>query len=168
FLDLADVLQGAAIPSAPVLAVFDNDMDEQAHKGPEQFPGLVGPFVLRLKRAIGRLHDSGVEAVHLVTDHGFLFLPPALVETLGQPEVPAAQAYYRGARWAALKPGAPTTEVMRWPLPLAPQAVDLGIPRGARTLQKAAEAFPGLVVRTDLLRRLRSAYSVPIFVIEFL
>src|SRR5918911_781805 len=34
--------------------------------------------------------------------------------------------------------------------------------------QKAAEAFPGLVVRKDLLRRLRSAYSVPIFVIEFL
>jgi hypothetical protein len=34
--------------------------------------------------------------------------------------------------------------------------------------QKAAAAFPGLVVRKDLLRRLRSAYSVPIFVIEFL
>ncbi|MCL4534920.1 MAG: protease Lon-related BREX system protein BrxL [Chloroflexi bacterium] len=34
--------------------------------------------------------------------------------------------------------------------------------------EKAAEAFPGLVVRKDLVRRLRSAYSVPIFVIEFL
>jgi ATP-dependent Lon protease len=33
---------------------------------------------------------------------------------------------------------------------------------------KANEAFPGLVVRKDLLRRLRSAYSVPTFVIEFL
>ncbi len=33
---------------------------------------------------------------------------------------------------------------------------------------KAAEAFPGLVVRKDLLRRLRSAYSVPVFVVEFL
>jgi ATP-dependent Lon protease len=34
--------------------------------------------------------------------------------------------------------------------------------------QKATEAFPGLVVRKDLLRVLRSAYGVPIFVIEFL
>ena len=34
--------------------------------------------------------------------------------------------------------------------------------------QKAAEAFPGLVVRKDLLRRLRSAYPVPVFVVEFL
>ena len=34
--------------------------------------------------------------------------------------------------------------------------------------EKATGAFPGLVVRKDLLRRLRSAYSVPMFVIEFL
>src|ERR671937_198040 len=34
--------------------------------------------------------------------------------------------------------------------------------------EKANAAFPGLVVRKDLLRRLRSAYSVPTFVIEFL
>ena len=33
---------------------------------------------------------------------------------------------------------------------------------------KSAEQFPGLVVRKDLLRRVRSAYSVPMFVIEFL
>jgi len=34
--------------------------------------------------------------------------------------------------------------------------------------QKAADNFPGLVVRKDLLRRMRSAFSVPMFVIEFL
>ncbi len=34
--------------------------------------------------------------------------------------------------------------------------------------RKVTEAFPGLVVRKDLLRVLRSAYGVPIFVIEFL
>ena len=34
--------------------------------------------------------------------------------------------------------------------------------------EKAASAFPGLVVRKDLLRRLRAAYSVPAFVVEFL
>lgn len=32
----------------------------------------------------------------------------------------------------------------------------------------ASEAFPGLVVRKDLLRLVRSGYSVPMFVIEFL
>lgn len=32
----------------------------------------------------------------------------------------------------------------------------------------ANEAFPGLVVRKDLLRRMRNAFSVPAFVIEFL
>ena len=32
----------------------------------------------------------------------------------------------------------------------------------------ATETFPGLVVRKDLLRRMRSAFSVPAFVIEFL
>ena len=34
--------------------------------------------------------------------------------------------------------------------------------------ERATAAFPGLLVRKDLLRRLRSAYSVPMFVIEFL
>src|SRR3990172_8975360 len=34
--------------------------------------------------------------------------------------------------------------------------------------EKANAAFPGLVVRKDLVRQLRSAYSVPMFVIEFL
>jgi hypothetical protein len=34
--------------------------------------------------------------------------------------------------------------------------------------QLANEVFPGIVVRKDLLRRMRSAFSVPAFVIEFL
>ncbi len=34
--------------------------------------------------------------------------------------------------------------------------------------EKANSSFPGLVVRKDLVRRLRSAYGVPIFVIEYL
>ena len=32
----------------------------------------------------------------------------------------------------------------------------------------ASEAFPGLVVRKDLLRRMRNSFGVPAFVIEFL
>src|ERR1035441_4266856 len=34
--------------------------------------------------------------------------------------------------------------------------------------QIANEVFPGLVVRKDLLRRMRNAFGVPAFVIEFL
>src|SRR6476659_6043590 len=34
--------------------------------------------------------------------------------------------------------------------------------------QTANEVFPGIVVRKDLLRRMRSAFGVPAFVIEFL
>ena len=34
--------------------------------------------------------------------------------------------------------------------------------------EKAARLFPGLVVRKDLLRRMRNSFSVPMFVIEFL
>ena len=34
--------------------------------------------------------------------------------------------------------------------------------------EKVNKAFPGLMVRKDLVRRLRSAYGVPIFVIEYL
>src|ERR1039458_9257879 len=34
--------------------------------------------------------------------------------------------------------------------------------------QTANEAFPGMVVRKDLLRRMRSAFGLPAFVIEFL
>ena len=34
--------------------------------------------------------------------------------------------------------------------------------------EKVSKAFPGLMVRKDLVRRLRSAYGVPIFVIEYL
>jgi len=46
------------------------------------------------------------------------------------------------------------------------------MPNGHITLDDldhlATEAFPGLVVRNDLLRRMRSSFGVPAFVIEFL
>jgi ATP-dependent Lon protease len=46
------------------------------------------------------------------------------------------------------------------------------MPNGPITLDDldhlATEAFPGLVVRKDLLRRMRSSFGVPAFVIEFL
>ena len=95
-----------------------------------------------LRRAILLLHEAGVEEVHVVTDHGFLMLPPELVDGLGRPELLPAQALHKDARWAALKPDAPVQDVLRLPLPLAPE-ISLGFPRGVRTLMKAEPYLHG-------------------------
>ncbi len=136
FMDLEALLKGVKVPSTPLVVVLDNGIDEQGHKGTEQLPGLAAAFIRNLRRAVEALHQAGVESVHVVTDHGFLLLPPEAVDALGRPEVLPAQARYKHQRWAALKPGAPVTDVMRLPTPLAPDVL-LGIPRGVRTLEKA-------------------------------
>jgi hypothetical protein len=137
FLDLEALLQRQPVPESPLVVVFDNTIDEQGHKGTEQLPLLAEQFADDLRRAILLLHEAGVEEVHVVTDHGFLMLPPELVDGLGRPELLPAQALHKDARWAALKPGAPVQDLLRLPLPLAPEAATLGFPRGVRTLVKA-------------------------------
>src|SRR5205823_1357216 len=72
FLDLESLLKGPDVPPAPLLVVFDNSLDEQGHKGAEQLPLVADELVRDLRRAIDRLHRSGVETIHVVTDHGFL------------------------------------------------------------------------------------------------
>ena len=81
----------------------------------------------------------GVSEVHVVTDHGFLLLPPQEVDALGRPDLPR-QTERREPRWAALKPDAPVDEVFLLPCPLDPHGPRLGFPRGVRTLQ-AAEPY---------------------------
>ncbi|MCC7107428.1 MAG: PglZ domain-containing protein, partial [Chloroflexi bacterium] len=142
FIELGSLLRDGPMPSAPLVVVFDNALDEQGHKGTEQLPLVADQLVVGLRRAIERLHEAGVETVHLVTDHGFLLLPPAAVDDLGTPQVLPAQALYKHARWAALKPDAPNGEVIRLPLPLAP-TICLGLPRGVRTLVKAEPFLHG-------------------------
>jgi hypothetical protein len=142
FIDLEALLKGGKVPGTPVVVVLDNGIDEQGHKGTQQLPALVETFTRNLRRAIGALHQAGVESVHVVTDHGFLLLPPEAVDALGRPEVLPAQARYKHQRWAALKPDAPVADVMRLPAPLAPDVV-LGIPRGVRTLEKAEPYLHG-------------------------
>jgi len=80
--------------------------------------------------------------VQVVTDHGFLLLPPEDVDALGRPQVLPNQAHYKHQRWSALKPGVPVSDVMQLPSPLAPDIV-LGIPRGVRTLEKAESYLHG-------------------------
>ena len=134
------LLAGMAIPQAPLVVVFDNDIDQQGHTGGDQFPRLALELAANVMRTIDRLHEAGVSEVHVVTDHGFLLLPPQEVDALGRPDLPLRQTERREPRWAALKPDAPVDEVFLLPCPLDPHGPRLGFPRGVRTLQ-AAEPY---------------------------
>ena len=142
FVDLEQLLKDGRVPRTAVVVVFDQRIDEQGHKGTEELPGLVGKMVRNLKHGIDLLHNAGVGAVHVVTDHGFLFLPPDAVDALGAPQVPPTQYLYKHQRWTALRAGAQTTEVLRLPLPFSPD-ITLGFPRGVRTLEKAEQYLHG-------------------------
>jgi hypothetical protein len=143
FLDLEDVLRGDRIPSTPFVVVFDNSIDEQGHKGTEELPGLAEQLVLKLRRVIERLHESGIQEVHVVTDHGFLLLPADMVNGLGGPSVQVGQVWRRETRWCALKADAPVTGLARLPLGLGQQQVTLGFPRGVRTLIESEDYIHG-------------------------
>jgi len=140
FVDMDDLLTGAPVPEVPLLVIFDNDIDQQGHKGGEQFPRLALELITNIVRMIDRLHEAGISEIHVVTDHGFLLLPPGEVDKLGHPEVQLSQVRRREARWAALRPDAPVNEVFRLPSPLEPNGPVLGFPRGVRTLV-AAEPY---------------------------
>ena len=139
FLDMEAVLQGAVIPRAGRVVVFDNNIDEQGHKGTEELPLLTAQLVGNVARTVTRLHEAGIGTVHILTDHGFLLLAPGCVDDLGRPEVPVAQALTRSSRYAALKPDSPYTDIFSLPSPWPGDAVRLGFPRGVRTLEKADE-----------------------------
>jgi hypothetical protein len=142
FVDLEQLLKDGHVPGAQVVVVFDQRIDEQGHKGTEELPGLVGKMVRNLKRAIDMLHNAGIGTVHVVTDHGFLLLPPDAVDGLGAPQVPPTQYLYKHQRWTALRPGALISEVLRLPLPLSPE-ITLGFARGVRSLEKAEQYLHG-------------------------
>jgi hypothetical protein len=143
FIDLADLLRARTVPSAPIVVVFDNAIDEQGHSNAEILSSQLPNFVDNLARAVELLHEAGLAEVHLVTDHGFLLLPPEAVNALGHPPVLPAHALRKDVRWAALKPDSPARDVLRVPLPLAPNAVELALPRGARTFIAAQPYLHG-------------------------
>jgi hypothetical protein len=143
FADLDDLLRGDPVPDAKLVVVFDNTIDEQGHKGTEEFPAVSRQLVGKLRRVVELLHDADVTEVHVVTDHGFLLLPEDMVNGLGNPEVGAGQVYKKDLRWVALKPGAPVAGLLRLPLPLAPNAYELGFPHGTRTLMKSGDFVHG-------------------------
>jgi hypothetical protein len=161
FVDLDDLLKRARVPSASTVVVFDNGIDEHGHKGTEELPGLVEGFITALKRGVEKLHDAGVGTVHLVTDHGFLLLPPDAIDGLGTPRLEPAEVVRKEQRWAALKPGVASSEVIRLPLPLAP-GIAGGFPRGVRTLVKAeAYLHGGISLQECVVPHLVSRRLVP-------
>jgi hypothetical protein len=143
FIDLDEVLRGERIPAAPIVVVFDNTIDEQGHKGTEELPGLAEQLISKLRRTIECLHESGIPAVHVVTDHGFLLLPADMVNGLGRPTVNIGQVIRRETRWCALKADAPVTGLVRVPVILGQEQVILGFPRGVRTLVETEDYFHG-------------------------
>src|SRR5207244_69028 len=74
-VDMEELLSGASVPPARLVAVFDNTIDEQGEKGTEGLAPRSQQFIANIKRTIERLHAAGVDTVQLVTDHGFLLLP---------------------------------------------------------------------------------------------
>jgi hypothetical protein len=140
FVDLTDLFRTQKVPSAPIVVVLDNAIDQQGHSNAAGLMAQVPAFVADLARAIQLLHDAGIGEVHLVTDHGFLLLPTDAVDALGHPPLLPAHALRKDFRWAALKPDAPVSDVLRLPLPLAPTAITIGLPWGARTFT-AAEPY---------------------------
>ena len=144
FAELESIVQGEAIPKTRWLVVFSYALDDRGHSLADSasLPGEAARLIQRLVRAVERLHQSGVARVDIVTDHGFLYVPPELTDSLGHPDLPARQAVSKNARYALLQPDAPATEVVHRASPIAPD-VSLGFPRGIRTLSKATVYLHG-------------------------
>lgn len=144
FVELEAIVQGVEIPKARWLVVFSYALDDRGHSLADaaSLPEEAGRLVPRLVRAIERLHRAGVARVDVVTDHGFIFVPPELTDSLGHPDLPARQAVSKNPRYAVLEPEAAATEVIHRTSPLASN-VSLGFPRGIRTLSKATVYLHG-------------------------
>jgi PglZ domain. len=138
FLELDQVIQGVAIPKADHIVIFNYALDQTGHAlaTAATLPTEVEAHVARLALAIQQLHRAKIRRVDLVTDHGFLYVNPAQIDSLGRPKVAAANVWNRGPRYALLKPDAPAPDLVRIEAPMVPGTF-VGLPRGIRTLDKA-------------------------------
>jgi hypothetical protein len=160
FLELDDVLGGSAPGTAALTVVFDYALDDRGH-GQGSLPKFVPDHVRRVARAVDQLHALGHRFVEIVTDHGFLHLPPELIDDLGHPDLPAKQVFEKKPRHAILKPDAPVEGVLRVTSPLTPDVM-LGFPRGIRTFIKAdAYLHGGISLQECVVARLVSESAAP-------
>jgi hypothetical protein len=159
FIELKSLIEGAKPKAADVTVVFDYRLDDAGH-GQGSVPDEIEGHVRRLVRAVQRLHEIGIGSVDVVTDHGFLHQPPDLVEALGKPPLAPAQVHHRASRYAVLKPDAPVDSLVRVPSPLVP-SLELGFPRGIRTLQKPTEYLHGgISLQECVIGRIRSVRTL--------
>jgi PglZ domain len=175
FVEVEDLLQGGAVPADRFIVAFTYALDDRGHSkaNTASLPEEALKLPARLALVVERLHASGVAHVDLVTDHGFLWLNPDDVDALGTPTVPQVQVTKKAPRYAILTDGAAAPELMHLPLPFDP-SVQLGFPRGIRTLGKAAwyahggvslqeAVIPHVVSRAAAeVRRVRAAFVVPV------
>lgn len=138
FTEVELLLQGEPVPSARYVVAFTYALDDRGHSVADtaSLPEVAAQLPGRLARVIRRLHAAGIQRVDVVTDHGFLWLPPTETDALGTPAVSSAQVRKKAARYAILADGAAAPELMHLPLPFDP-SVTVGFPRGIRTLSKA-------------------------------
>ncbi len=138
FIELDDVIQGAPIPKADHIVVFNYALDQTGHAAATSanLPAEVEEHVARLALAVQQLHRAKIRRVDMVTDHGFLYVKPDHIDSLGRPKVAAANVWNRGPRYALLKPDAPAPDVVRIEAPMVP-GIFVGLPRGVRTFDKA-------------------------------
>jgi hypothetical protein len=176
FVELEAMLQGEPVPDARFVVAFTYALDDQGHSVADtaSLPAEAGRLPGRLARVIERFHTAGIGEVHVVTDHGFLWLDPEDVDALGTPAIPPAQVVSKTGRYVLLAPGAVAVELIRLPLPFDP-SVQLGFPRGIRTLTKASwyghggislqeTIIPHVVSRAaaTAVARVRASFTVPL------
>lgn len=162
FLEMAGLLRSKKVPTADVVVVFDTNIDSIGHDTVDTLPSAAKKLVADIRRSIEKLHSFGVERVHVLTDHGFLLLPPEAVEALGQPPLAESQCTKRQMRWAAVKPDAHVDGLIRIAMPMAPDQGTLAFPRGVRTFVKSEPYMHGgISLQECVLPHVVSVGSLP-------
>ncbi|MGI8554225.1 MAG: PglZ domain-containing protein, partial [Dehalococcoidia bacterium] len=163
FVEMTALLRSKKAPAGDLVLVFDTNIDSQGHKAVENLPAVARKLVADIRRSIEKLHASAISTVHVLTDHGFLLLEPEHVRSLGQPEAAIIQFTKRESRWGALKPDATAEGLIRLPLPLAPEAGALGLPRGVRTLESPEPYMHGgLSLQECVIPHLVAVAAMPV------
>lgn len=162
FLELDDILRGAKIPAVDQVVVFNYALDQVGHAPATSanLPTEVEASVARIDLAVRQLHRAKIRHIDIVTDHGFLYVEPSEIDSLGRPKVIAANALNRGPRYVLLKSDAPAPDLIRIQVPLAPGNF-VGLPRGIRTLVQA-ELYEhgGVSLQECVLPHLISEFAV--------
>ena len=139
FLDLADLLSASKLPTTRMLVVFTSEIDELGHKTGRELAKYLEQMVTDLRLAVEKLHRSGFDTVHLVSDHGFILL----ADGGDKVDFPAKQAAIRGERYAFLAEGAVVSDdLFTLPFPLD-ERLRVAFAPGIACFEKPSEYLHG-------------------------